>query len=296
MQVSGVAQVVSIKPATENSGKLYVVATPIGNLDDISRRAQQTLSKVDIVAAEDTRHTRKLLSFLSIDKPLLSLHEHNEREKTDTLITKLMSGQDIALVSDAGTPLISDPGYPLVTACRQQGITVIPVPGPSALITALSVSGLPTDSFRFCGFPPRQSGKRKEFFKKINTEAATLIFYESSHRIMDCLKDAVEIFGADRKACVARELTKLYETVLTDSLGVLQDKLERDENQTRGEFVLMVQGMDHSDQPAAGSVDADTLLKTLLDDLPVKKAAAITAQLTGLKKNDLYKKALQLKK
>lgn len=296
MQVSGVAQVVSIKPATESSGKLYVVATPIGNLDDISRRAQQTLSGVDVVAAEDTRHTRKLLSFLSIDKPLLSLHEHNEREKTDRLMAKLLSGQDIALVSDAGTPLISDPGYPLVTACRQQGVSVIPVPGPSALIAALSVSGLPTDSFRFCGFPPRQSGKRKEFFKKFYTETATLIFYESSHRIMDCLKDAVEIFGADRQACVARELTKLYETVLTDSLGVLQDKLEQDENQTRGEFVLMVQGLDHSDQPTAGRVEADTLLKALLDDLPVKKAAAITAQLTGLKKNDLYKKALDFKK
>ena len=295
MQVSGVAQAVSIKPVTESFGKLYVVATPIGNLDDLTTRAQQTLRSVDLVAAEDTRHTRKLLSFLSIDKPLLSLHEHNEREKTDSVIAKLSSGQDIALVSDAGTPLISDPGYPLVTACRKQGIDVIPIPGPSALITALSVSGLPTDSFRFCGFPPRQSGKRKQYFKRFNAETATLIFYESSHRIMDCLQDAVEIFGIERRACVARELTKLYETVLTDSLGALQQKLQQDENQSKGEFVLMIEGVNSADQPE-GSVDSEALLKALLKELPVKKAASITAELTGQKKNDLYKKALQIKR
>lgn len=273
-----------------------MVATPIGNLADISQRALDILAMVDLVAAEDTRHSRKLLTYFSIDKPLLSLHEHNEDKKSDAIIEKLRSGLSVALVSDAGTPLISDPGYPLVTACRQQAVNVVPIPGPSALITALSVSGLPTDSFRFCGFPPRQSGKRKEFFKQLNRETATLVFYESSHRIQACLEDAAESFGQARRASLARELTKLYETVLTATLAELQQKLELDENQCKGEFVLMIQGIDQSEQGDTHAIDAEKLLKALLEELPVKKAAALTAQLTGKKKNDLYQKALDLKK
>ena len=175
-------------------------------------------------------------------------------------------------------------------------VPVVPIPGPSALITALSVSGLPTDSFRFGGFPPRQSGRRQDFFRQFSHETATLVFYESSHRIQACLDDAVTVFGANRMACLARELTKLYETVITTALGELQQRLAEDENQRKGEFVLMIQGVDQSEHDAAGSIDADDLLKALLEELPVKKAAALTAKLTGKKKNELYQKALDLKK
>ena len=278
-----------------SSGILYVVATPIGNLDDISRRAIDILSKVELVAAEDTRHTRKLLAHLGIDKALLSLHEHNERDRVAGILDKLQSGQSIALVSDAGTPLISDPGYPLVAACRRAKFPVIPVPGVSAVITALSVSGLPTDSFRFCGFPPRQSGKRQDVFQSLAKETATLVFYESSHRIVACLEDAESVFGSDRKACVARELTKLYETVKTDSLGSLLSWVKADENQQKGEFVLMIEGLGQSNESESSTIDTEVLLKALLEELPVKKAAAITAKLSGHKKNDLYKRALELK-
>ena len=273
-----------------------MVATPIGNLADISQRALDVLQQVDLIAAEDTRHSGRLLSHFGIDKPLLSLHEHNEKARSEAVIEKLQAGNDIALVSDAGTPLISDPGYPLVNSCRQQHIPVVPVPGPSALITALSVSGLPTDSFHFCGFPPRHSAKRQEYFRRYLKETATLVFYESSHRIQASLEDAVIVFGPDRMACLARELTKLYETVITAPLGELQQKLAEDENQSKGEFVLMIQGLDHADTEHASEIDSDTLLKTLLEELPVKKAAALTARLTGKKKNELYKKALDLKK
>lgn len=272
-----------------------MVATPIGNLSDMSQRALDILAKVDLVAAEDTRHSRRLLSYFSIDKPLLSLHEHNEQAKVEAVIQKLMAGKNIALVSDAGTPLISDPGYPLVHACRQQQVKVVPIPGPSALITALSVSGLPTDSFRFCGFPPRQSARRQEFFRQFNRDTATLVFYESSHRILASLEDAVAVFGLQRQACLARELTKLYETVITATLGELQQHLLEDENQTRGEFVLMIQGISHDEKDVVHAIDAEELLQALLQELPVKKAAALTAKLTGKKKNELYQRALELK-
>jgi 16S rRNA (cytidine1402-2'-O)-methyltransferase len=280
----------TIKP-----GSLYVVATPIGNLDDISRRALQVLEDVDLVAAEDTRHSRRLLSFFGLEKQLVSLHEHNEKDKTGRLLEKLGDGLSIALVSDAGTPLISDPGYPLVNECRLQGIEVIPVPGPSAVITALSVSGLPTDRFLFCGFPPRQPGKRREFFEALKKHTATLVFYESSHRVTGCLDDAVAVFGHDRPACMARELTKLFETVKTAPLVDLQDFVSSDPDQQKGEFVLMVQGISQSQNTDDSSIDVDELLKALLEELPVKKAAAITARLTGHKKNELYQRALELK-
>jgi len=272
-----------------------VVATPIGNLDDISKRALQVLGNADLVAAEDTRHSRKLLSFFGLEKRLLSLHEHNERDKTARLLEKLEAGQSIALVSDAGTPLISDPGYALVNECRLQGIEVIPVPGPSAVISALSVSGLPTDRFLFCGFPPRQTGKRREFFQSLKKHTATLVFYESSHRITNCLDDAVAVFGHDRYACVARELTKLYETVKTAPLIDLQDFVSSDPNQQKGEFVLMIQGLSQAEKSDESAIDVDELLAALLEELPVKKAAAIAAKLTEHKKNELYQRALELK-
>ncbi|NNJ90543.1 MAG: 16S rRNA (cytidine(1402)-2'-O)-methyltransferase [Gammaproteobacteria bacterium] len=280
---------------TIKSGTLYVVATPIGNLDDISKRALQVLENVDLVAAEDTRHSRKLLSFFGLEKHLLSLHEHNERDKTGRLLEKLEAGQSIALISDAGTPLISDPGYPLVNECRIHGIDVIPVPGPSAVITALSVSGLPTDSFIFCGFPPRQAGKRRKFFESLKKNMATLVFYESSHRITDCLDDALAVFGHDRYACVARELTKLYETVKTASLIDLQDFISSDPNQHKGEFVLMIQGVSQAEKSDDSAIDVDELLAVLLEELPVKKAAVMAAKLTEHKKNELYQRALEIK-
>ena len=280
---------------TTLSGNLYVVATPIGNLDDISQRALQVLKEVDLVAAEDTRHSRKLLNFFGLEKRLLSLHEHNEKDKTQRLLEKLQAGQSIALISDAGTPLISDPGYPLVNECRLHDIDVIPVPGPNAMIAALSVSGLPTDSFLFCGFPPRQSGKRRELFESLKKHTATLVFYESSHRITDCLDDAVAVFGHDRPACIARELTKLYETVKMASLIDVADLVSSDPHQQKGEFVLMVQGISQAEKTDDTAIDADRLLAALLEELPVKKAAAITAKLTGHKKNELYQRALEIK-
>ena len=286
----------SIKGESVQERTLYVVATPIGNLADISHRALSVLSGVDLIAAEDTRHTRKLLTHFSLDKPLISLHEHNEREKTSVLIEKLMSGQSIALVSDAGTPLISDPGYPLVNACRQQDLSVVPIPGPSAIISALSVSGLPTDSFRFCGFPPRQSGKRKDFYKEFIKDSATLVFYESSHRIKESLADCLTVFGKDREAVIARELTKMFETVLTGTFETLCEQLSNDDNQSKGEFVVMVKGQVRDESATSTSIDVETLLEALLEELPVKKAAALTAKLTGKKKNDLYQQALALKK
>jgi 16S rRNA (cytidine1402-2'-O)-methyltransferase len=287
---------VSIMKAGDEFGTLYVVATPIGNLDDLTQRAIQTLSQVDLIIAEDTRHTRKLLSFLGIEKPLQAYHDHNEAEKTEKILQLLQQKKDIALVSDAGTPLISDPGYILVKKCREFGVKVTPIPGVSALVTALSVSGLPTDSFRFNGFPPRQASRRREFFEGFLKEAATLVFYESSHRIKDCLEDAVAVFGEGREACLARELTKLYETVITAPLAELVSTVETDENQLKGEFVLIIQGADVATQASVIEIDSDKVLKILLEELPVKQAAGLTAKITGLKKNQLYQQALSLKK
>mgnify|MGYP001554726670 CR=1 FL=1 len=286
---------VSMMKAGDEFGTLYVVATPIGNLDDLTQRAIQTFSKVDLIIAEDTRHTRKLLSFLGIEQPLQAYHDHNEAEKTEKILQLLQQKKDIALVSDAGTPLISDPGYILVKKCRELGVKVITIPGVSALVTALSVSGLPTDSFRFNGFPPRQISKRREFFEGFFKETATLVFYESSHRIKDFLVDAVAVFGEDRQACLARELTKLYETVMTASLAELLELVESDDNQQKGEFVLMIQGAETASQASAIEIDSDKVLKTLLEELPVKQAVGLTAKITGLKKNQLYQRALVIK-
>ena len=274
------------------AGRLYVVATPIGNRDDITLRAIGVLRDVDRVVAEDTRHSRRLLEHLGISRPMMSLHEHNESDAARRVIDCLKAGESLALVSDAGTPLISDPGFPLVRACREQGITVVPIPGPCALIVALSVSGLPTDRFRFEGFLPRRQQARLALLETLRCETGTLIFYESSHRILEALRDLVDIFGSDRLAVLARELTKLHETVKALPLGELLAWVGADDNQRKGEFVLLLAGARST--PDGVTPDADSVLKILLDELPLKQAVSLAARISGEKKNLVYQRALDL--
>ena len=275
------------------SGLLYVVATPIGNLADISLRAQQVLSEVDFIGAEDTRRTRPLLNHLGVNKPIISLHEHNERQRVDSLLQRILAGESMALVSDAGTPLISDPGYHLVRQAREQGITVIPVPGACALVAALSISGLPTDHFRFEGFLPSKSSARKTRLHELEHESVTLVFYESSHRIMDSVQDMLDIFGSDREAVLARELTKMYETVLGSTLDDIVKYLQADPNQSRGEFVLVVKGIEKNKE--ANEIEkADGLLQLLLKEMPLKSACQVASKYLGLSKNEVYQRALLL--
>lgn len=275
-----------------DKGCLYIVAMPIGNRGDITERAKQVLSAVDLIAVEDTRHSRPLLQMLAITTPLLALHEHNEQKLVARLVDQLTAGDTIALISDAGTPLISDPGFPLVRACQQAGVRVIPVPGPSALICALSAAGLPTDRFLFEGFPARSGPARREQFRRLKDEGMTLIFYESSHRILDSLADMAAVFGEDRPAVIARELTKLHETILSQSLGSLVELVSRDLNQQKGEFVVLVAGAVRD----AEAIDPETqrILEILLEEMPTKQAATLAAKITGIKKNRLYQKALEL--
>ncbi len=275
------------------NGVLYVVATPIGNLDDISARAIEVLGKVDLIAAEDTRHSRTLLSHFAIDVRMLSLHEHNEHQALEKVVGRLQQGDSVALISDAGTPLISDPGFALVRECHRQGIAVSPIPGPSAAIAALSVSGLASDSFLFLGFPSRNKAARRAEFEELSGEHRTMLFYESSHRVKACLQDMVDIFGAERSGVVARELTKLHETILHDTLGSLYETLELDPMQSKGEFVLIVTGCKEkqSDELAADTIKT---LKLLMQELSLKRAVALTAELTGEKKNRLYQYGLVL--
>lgn len=271
-------------------GQLFVVATPIGNLDDITLRAIEVLRQVDRIIAEDTRHSRHLLDRLGIRRPMLSLHEYNEHDATRRVIGLLLAGETLALISDAGTPLISDPGFPLIRACREQHVRVIVVPGASALIAALSVSGLPTDRFRFEGFPPRRQQARVRHFETLRRETATLVFYESAHRIIETLQDMQAVFGVGRHCVVARELTKLHETVKGGSLGDLLTWVAADEDQRRGEFVVLLAGAE--DTPRIGDVDG--LLQILLEELPLRQAAALAARITGQKKNRVYQRALEL--
>lgn len=277
---------------SNSAGTLYVVATPIGNRDDITLRAIEVLRRVDRIAAEDTRHSRRLLAHLGISKPMIALHEHNEEAAAQRVIDCLRAGESLALIVDAGTPLISDPGYPLVRACRNEGLAVVAVPGPSALIAALSVAGLPTDRFRFEGFLPRRRAARLDRLQALVDDTATLVFYESAHRVTDALDDLVEVFGGGRSAVLVRELTKLHETVESRPLADLRDWVAGDENQRRGELVLLVGGAT-TDRPAR-SIDTDGLLSVLLDELPVSQAAALAARITGEKKNRLYRRALEM--
>ncbi|OOV88433.1 16S rRNA (cytidine(1402)-2'-O)-methyltransferase [Oceanospirillum linum] len=275
---------------------LYVVATPIGNLADISERALKVLRSVDLIAAEDTRHTRQLLMHFTINKPLFSVHDHNEQQRIEKVIAELSAGQSIALVSDAGTPLISDPGFHVVQAVRQAGFQVVPVPGPCALVTALSAAGMPTDRFCFEGFLPAKSSGRKKQLLQVEEETRTLVFYESPHRIVDSLTDMADVLGGHRRITVAREITKTFETFYTGSLDEVLVWIQADANQQRGEFVLVVAGAPAKEDEEAAAVSAEKVLKVLLDELPVKQAAALCAKITGQKKNALYQQALELQK
>ena len=276
-----------------HAATLYIVATPIGNLSDISQRAIDTLKEVDVIAAEDTRHSGTLLQHYSISTPMISLHEHNEQQRSEVLLKKLQQGESIALISDAGTPLISDPGYRLVSLVREHDIRVVPIPGSCALISALSASGLPSDRFSFEGFLPSKQGARQHTLEALENDSRTLIFYESPRRLQASLTDMVTIFGEDRPACLARELTKLHETITTKPLAELLEWVSSDSNQQRGECVLLVEGI--KQQKESSEIEINHMLTILIKELPVKKAAAITASLLDVSKNTAYEMALKLK-
>nr|WP_218176465.1 16S rRNA (cytidine(1402)-2'-O)-methyltransferase [Pseudomonas putida] len=275
---------------------MYVVATPIGNLDDMSARALKVLANVALIAAEDTRHSIRLLQHFGIDTPLAACHEHNERDEGGRFITKLLAGEDVALVSDAGTPLISDPGYHLVRQARAAGVDVVPVPGACALIAALSAAGLPSDRFIFEGFLPAKSAGRRGRLEQVKEEPRTLIFYEAPHRILECLEDMKLVFGAERPALLARELTKTFETLKGLPLAELCEFVAGDSNQQRGECVVLVGGWSAPEGEAAISVQAQRVLDLLLAELPLKRAAALAAEITGVRKNLLYQAALEKQK
>ncbi|SFP24296.1 16S rRNA (cytidine1402-2'-O)-methyltransferase [Geopseudomonas sagittaria] len=277
-------------------GTLYVVATPIGNLEDISARALRVLREVKLIAAEDTRHSARLLQHFGINTPLTACHEHNEREEGSRLVQRLLGGDDLALVSDAGTPLISDPGYHLVRNARAAGVRVVPVPGACALIAALSASGLPSDRFVFEGFLPARSTARRQRLQAVVEEPRTLIFYEAPHRLLECLADLRELFGVERPAVLGRELTKTFETIKGAPLGELHDWVAADSNQQRGECVLLVEGWQAPEGEDALSAEALRVLDLLLAELPLKRAAALAAKITGVRKNLLYQQALERQK
>ncbi len=270
-----------------NAGTLYVVATPIGNLGDMTPRAVEVLQRVARIAAEDTRHSAGLLRHFGIHTPLFALHEHNEREASVEVVQRLQQGEDIALISDAGTPLISDPGFPLARLAHEAGIRVVPLPGASALITALSAAGLPTDRFTFEGFLPPKSTARRHALEALVAERRTLAFYEAPHRLLETLEDMAAVFGAERLAVLARELTKTFETLRRAPLGELLEFVRGDSDQQRGEAVLLVHG---APPPAADALDDESrrVAELLAAELPVKQAAALAAKITGAKKNQIY--------
>lgn len=267
-------------------GRLYVVATPIGNLGDLSPRALDTLKTVAAICAEDTRHTRQLLAHYGVEKPLVALHEHNEDALAERLVARLLAGESLALVSDAGTPLVSDPGYRLVGAARAAGIQVSPLPGPCAFIAALSVAGLPSDRFVFEGFLPAKAGARRERLQRLSSEPRTLAFYESAHRIEDTLADMAAVFGPDRRAVVARELTKLFETLLDGSLDEIRACIAADPNQRRGEFVVLVQGA--GEDADARIAEGRRIYAKLGEHLSPSTAARLAAELSGAPRKALY--------
>ncbi len=273
------------------SGTLFVVATPIGNLEDLTPRARQTLVSVDLVAAEDTRHTGRLLFTIGAKPALMALHDHNEERAAAEAIAALESGRNVALVSDAGTPLVSDPGFRLVRAAHEHGIAVVPVPGTSAVTAALSVAGLPTDRFCFEGFPPAKQAARRAFYAGLATEPRTIVLYESVHRIDDSLADLAATFGADRPAFIGRELTKLHEQCVLATLDELRRRVRERDIPGKGEFVIVLAG---APRTAGRDVDADRMLRVLCRHLGAKKAARVTAELTGLRTNALYERMLEL--
>lgn len=278
-----------------HKGVLYIVATPIGNLGDITQRALETLKIADKICAEDTRNTRKLLTHFGIQGELQALHDHNERHKVSAIKNWLDAGENIALVSDAGTPLISDPGYHLVSELGEQGYKIIPIPGASAIITALSVAGLPTDRFTFEGFLPAKNVGRNKALQANLKEPRTQVYYESSHRIAVTIEAMCEVFGGERKVVLARELTKMYEQVYRGELVGLQQWINENPMHRKGEFVLMLAGYIEEVESDAVSASIEDLLKILVEELPVKQAASLAAKITGRKKNELYKLAMALK-
>ncbi len=278
------------------TGTLYVVATPIGNLDDISARALRILREVALIAAEDTRHSIRLLQHFGIATPLAACHEHNERDEGGRFLTRLLAGEDVALISDAGTPLISDPGFHLVRQARAAGVRVVPVPGACALIAALSAAGLPSDRFSFEGFLPAKTVGRQTRLQQVAEDSRTLIFYEAPHRILECLADMRDVFGAERPAVLGRELTKTFETLKGLPLGELHDWVAADSNQQRGECVVLVAGWQAPEGDEAISGEALRVLDLLLGEMPLKRAAALAAEITGVRKNLLYQVALERQK
>ncbi len=277
-----------IQPST-----LYIVATPIGNLADISQRALEVLAHVDVIACEDTRHTQRLLSAFSIKNRTMSMHDHNERQRQEQISKLLQEGKSVALVSDAGTPLISDPGFHLVRHCRQLGLSVSPIPGACAAISALSVAGLPTDRFTFEGFLPSKSSARQATLNELANETRTMVFYDAPRRAIDTVADIVKTLGGERYVVMARELTKTFETIHSDSAENLLAWLQEDPNQLKGEMVLIIEGhkVDPNDIPA----HVVATLKLLLSEMKPKKACAIAAEIHGVKKNALYEYALAMK-
>jgi len=267
---------------------LYVVATPIGNLDDMVPRAVAVLQSVDVIAAEDTRHSARLLSHFSIDTPALAYHDHTDLKQVTALIERMQQGQSIALISDAGTPLVSDPGYRLVRETRKAGIRVVPVPGACAMVAALSASGLPSDRFAFEGFLPAKTAARCSRLEPLASDERTLIFYEAPHRIEASLADMAQIFGAEREAVLAREITKTFETIYSGSVADLQAFVASDSNQRRGEMVVMVRGVSRTEKKVDIDPEAERLMRILMTELPLKQASKLVAEITGLKKKPLY--------
>lgn len=274
------------------TGILYIVATPIGNLNDMTARAIDTLKSVDVIACEDTRTSGKLLSFFNISTPTTAYHEHNADTQTARLVERLQDGQSVALISDAGTPLISDPGYRLVKACHDESITVVPIVGACAMTGALSVAGLPSDKFSFVGFLPAKQHGRIETLKAYQANTETLIFYEAPHRIADCLSDMADLFGGEREATLCREISKTFETIKKLPLADLLEFVKNDPNQQRGEIVLVVAGNTQKEQKA----DYDEWLLAIAKELPPKKASAIVADVLGIKKSVVYDRLLELSK
>lgn len=278
---------------SNNVGTLYIVATPIGNLKDFSLRAVECLQSVDYIAVEDSRHSSRLLKHYHINTPCLAVHDFNEAQQSKNILAKLQQGQNIALISDAGTPLISDPGYRLVTLAHEHNIKVSPIPGASALIAALSVAGLPTDRFVFEGFLPNKLVAREKHLQKLSRETRTLVFYEAPHRIVACITSFLKIFGEQRQACLLRELTKQYEQIISGNLAQLLEQLEQPQAVIKGEMVVVVAGapmLDDDQQVLAAAVDIGRILAK---ELPTKQAAALAAQISHVRKNLIYQALLQ---
>ena len=272
-------------------GILYVVATPIGNLADMVPRAVETLQTVALIAAEDTRHSSRLLAHFDIKTPAVAYHDHSDDQRTEQILQRLLAGESVALISDAGTPLVSDPGYRLVRQARQRDIQVVPVPGACAMIAALSAAGLPSDRFAFEGFLPAKQTARCNVLQSLTNEPRTLIFYEAPHRILETLQDVAQVFGAEREVVIAREITKTFETIRGGTAAEMAAWVAGDSNQQRGEIVLLIHG---AATPATADMnpDAERVMRILLDELPIKQAASLGAKLTGMKKNFLYQWAL----